>query len=55
MISFTKHTGHHGSDDVTYINIQTEAVTLQEYEEAFQSFLKAIGFQLDEIAYKEED
>ena len=48
-ISFTKSIGHFGEDGVQYIHISTDGNTIQELEKAFQSFLKACGYILDEI------
>ena len=48
-ISFTKSVGHFSEDDVQYIHISTDALTLPELELAFQSFLRACGYILDEM------
>ena len=48
-ISFTKSVGHFGEDDVQYIHISTDELTLPELELAFQSFLRACGYILDEM------
>ena len=54
-ISFIKNVGHMSDNDVQYIHISTDALTIQELEEAFQSFLKACGYQIDEMARPKED
>ena len=53
-IRFTKSTGHFGEQDLDYISIDTEGVTIPQVEEAFQRFLKACGYIIDDMAKPQE-
>ena len=53
-IRFSKSTGHFGEFDLDYISIDTEGITLEQVEEAFQRFLKACGYIIDDMAIPQE-
>ena len=54
-IRFSKSTGHFGEYDLDYISIDTEGITVDQVEEAFQRFLKACGYIIDDMIPPEED
>jgi len=49
MITFTKYNTHYGEKDVKSVTISTDGKTLGELNEAYNSFLLALGFEVDKV------
>ena len=55
MITFSKYSSHYGEKDVKNVTISTEGKTLGELNEAYTSFLLALGFEVDKLEEPKED
>ena len=55
MITFSKYSSHYGDKDVKNVTISTEGKTLGELNEAYTSFLLALGFEVDKVEEPKED